>query len=109
MESLKFVLSFRAAPVAVSIIALLTLFCAACTDQDLRGSSTASPDGKTYLVVADDNGGHCGPIKVDGKPWPYAIGKAGRIDPGSHTIECGGAITFNIGSGVVFKFDYWGP
>jgi hypothetical protein len=59
----------------------------------------------------DDNGGGCGPIKVDGKVWLFSIGRAGRIEPGSHTIECGcgGSIKFEIPKGVLFKFDYWGP
>jgi len=57
----------------------------------------------------DDNGGKCGPIKVDGKVWSYSIGQAGRVEPGIHTIECGGSIQFDIPEGVLFKFDYWGP
>jgi hypothetical protein len=91
----------------VTLVAVL--FCTACSDRDLRGSFAPSKDGKTYLAVVDDNGGHCGPIKVDGKVWPYAIGQPGRIDAGHHTIECGGEIAFNVRQGVVFKFDYWGP
>jgi hypothetical protein len=39
-------------------------------------------DGYTYLAVMDDNSGKCGPIKVDGKVWPFSIGQAGRIEPG---------------------------
>jgi hypothetical protein len=66
-------------------------------------------DGYTYLAVMDDNGGKCGPIKMDGKIWPYPIGQAGRVEPGSHTIECGGSIQFNVPKGILFKFDYWGP
>jgi hypothetical protein len=85
--------------------------CLACNHghSELRGSIAPSQDGKTYLAVMDDNGGHCGPIKVDGKIWPYSIGQAGRIEPGRHTIECGGDIQFDIREGVLFKFDYWGP
>ena len=75
----------------------------------MRGTYTSSQDHKTYLAVVDDNGGHCGPIKVDGKVWPYPIGEAGQIEPGTHTIWCGGAIQFDIPEGVVFKFKYWGP
>lgn len=83
--------------------------CVACGDGHLRGSVAPSHDGKTYLAVVDDNGGHCGPIKVDGKVWLHKIGQSGQIEPGRHTIECGGEIAFNIPPGVVFKFDYWGP
>ena len=44
-------------------------------------------------------------IKVDGKIWPYSIGQSGRIEPGRHTIACGGDIQIDIPRGVVFKFD----
>jgi hypothetical protein len=85
------------------------LGCVACSKGSLRGTATPSQDGQTYLVVADDNGGHCGPIKVDGKVWPHPVGEAGPILPGHHTIQCGLDIEFDIRPGVVFKFDYWGP
>jgi len=88
---------------------LLCLCCFGCGHSDLRGSWSPSKNGKTYLIVADDNGGHCGPIKVDGKKWDHRIGEAAQIDPGPHTIECGGEIGFEIQPGVVYKFDYWGP
>jgi hypothetical protein len=93
------------------MVLTLTLFlaCVACNKRDLRGTFTASQDGQTYLVVVDDNGGRCGPIKLDGRAWPHGIGEMGQIDPGHHTIQCGGEIGFDIRSGVVFKFDYWGP
>jgi hypothetical protein len=94
---------------AATTFGLMSLLCVACGKQDLRGSSTSSADGKTYLIVADDNGGQCGPIKVDGKIWPYSIGKAGVIAPGRHTIACGSEIAINIRPGIVYKFDYWGP
>lgn len=54
--------------------------------QHVEGTFSPSQDHKTYLAVVDDNGGQCGPIKVDGKLWPYHIGEAGPIDPGPHTI-----------------------
>jgi hypothetical protein len=93
----------------VTLATVLSLFCGACGESDLRGSFAASRDGKTYLAVVDDNGGHCGPIKVDGKLWPHPIGEVGQINPGRHTIECGGEIGFDIRPGVVYKFSYWGP
>ena len=68
-----------------------------------------SADGRSYLVVADDNGGECGPIKVDGQVWPHKIGEQGQVSPGQHKIECGGWVVFDIPTGVVFSFDYWGP
>jgi hypothetical protein len=87
----------------------LCLSCVSCAESDLRGSFRASKDGKTYLAVVDENGGHCGAIRVDGKVWTHPIGEAGQIDPGRHTIECGGEIGFDIHPGVIYKFSYWGP
>lgn len=82
----------------------------ACSNE-LRGKVEKSSDGKTYLAIVDNNGGGCGAIYVDGKVWPHPIGKAAPIEPGSHTIACpkDAKIEFNIQSGVVFKFSYWGP
>jgi len=57
----------------------------------------------------DDNGGQCGPLKVDGQLWPHSIGEVVPFQPGKHTISCGAEITFTIPAGVTFKFDYWGP
>ncbi len=85
------------------------LACVACKEGDLRGQFKASPDGKTYLAVLDDNGGQCGPLKVDGKLWAHPIGEVARINPGHHTISCGAELEFDIPQGVVYKFDYWGP
>jgi len=91
----------------VACIAVLGF--AACEKGNLRGTFNSSKDGKTYLAVVDDGGGHCGPIRVDGKGWPYQIGQVGPINPGRHRISCGGEIDFDIPPGVVLKFDYWGP
>jgi hypothetical protein len=81
-----------------------------CGDAHLRGSAEPSPDGKTYLMIVDDNGGEaCEDFIVDGKVWPHSLNEKGEIDPGIHTIECGGSIEFAIPRGVIFSFDYWGP
>jgi hypothetical protein len=93
----------------VFVVLVITISLVACTNKNLRGSLSPSPDGKTYLAVIDDNGGKCGPILVDGKVWPHSIGQTGLINPGGHTIECGTEIKFTIPQGMVFKFDYWGP
>jgi hypothetical protein len=107
-KSAKYNPSAMSRLVLVTLAALLS--CAGCGDRrELRGSFKASQDGNTYLVVVDDNGGQCGPLKVDGRFWPQPIGQAGRIEPGHHTIECGEQVDFDIRPGVVFKFDYWGP
>jgi len=95
--------------VRVAFFSTVLVLCLACSHRQLRGSYASSQDGHTYLAVIDDNGGKCGPIKVDGKVWPYSIGQAGRVEPGRHTIECGGSMEFDIPKSVIFKFDYWGP
>ncbi len=77
----------------------------------LRGHSLPSADGRTYLVVDDNNGGECGPILVDGEDWPAKLHEAGLIAPGVHAISCGdqAGISFEIQPGTTFHFDYWGP
>ncbi len=92
-----------------TLIILGTAYFFLSNGNHLRGSVKPSKDGNTYLIVADDNGGGCGPIKVDGVQWPHAINEAGSIKPGIHKIACGGEIEFEIPVGTTFRFDYWGP
>lgn len=92
-----------------SILYLMIFFFLSCGDGILRGREEVSNDGKTYLVIEDDNGGGCGPIKLDGVEWKYKIGQKGLVLAGTHVIECGGKIEFEIKEGTVFYFDYWGP
>ena len=80
-----------------------------CGNRDLRGTFKKSSDGKTYLAIVDDNGGQCGPLKVDGKIWPYKPDESGPIAAGKHTVECGTTIDIIVPDGAVYKFDYWGP
>ena len=80
-----------------------------CGDKELRGRSYDSPDGRTYLIVADDNGGQFGPIMVDGQRWPHPLDSAGPIRPGVHRLACGTELEVSIDSGKTFRFDYWGP
>jgi len=83
-----------------------------CSDRDLRGRVVESPDGATYLVVDDDNGGVCDPLLVDGVEWSAAVGEGRPIEPGPHRIACGpgdSGIAFEIREGTTFHFDYWGP
>ena len=91
------------------ILLLSALVFIGCDDGHLRGEVSPSEDGKTYLSIIDDNGGQCGPVYVDGKVWPHAIGKKAPINPGAHTIECGSKMEFEIPKGVIYRFDYWGP
>ena len=100
-----------------TLLLVLALGASSACDDHLRGDATHSPDGLTYLVIEDDNGGSCGDLIVDGRRWPHPVGVAGRIEPGTHAIDCGSleefdghnAIQFHIPHGVVFRFDYWGP
>jgi hypothetical protein len=93
----------------VITVAFVAMFASYRSDCELRGCFNPSGDGKTYLIIDDNNGGDCGPIKVDGKVWSYSTGKAGQIKPGVHTIECGSEISFKIPPNVVYRFNYWGP
>ena len=85
------------------------MFLLGCTGRDLRGTSNTSPDGGTYLIIADDNGGKCGPLLVDGVPWPMPLDSAGAITPGVHSLACGTELEIRVDSGQTFRFDYWGP
>lgn len=87
----------------------LAVLAACAGSRDLRGRSTPSADGRTYLIVADADGGQCGPVRVDGKPWPHPVGAPGAIAPGEHVLACGGEVAIRIDSGQTFRFDYWGP
>jgi hypothetical protein len=86
--------------------ALLAANIAGCAKRQLRGKSVHSSDGKTYLVIDDDNSGVCGTIEIDDLKWAYPLHKAGL-----HHISCGHAtnIEFKIDAGSTFHFDYCGP
>lgn len=91
-------------------IILVSLTLIACGDDgSLRGQVEPSQDGKTYFGVIDNNGGKCGLLLLDGKPWELPLGEVAEIKPGEHIIHCGASISFVVPKGVVFKFDYWGP
>lgn len=96
---------------AVSSLAFFLLLSTSCSDGELRGKSKPSPDGQTYLVVEDDNGGACGQLFVDGEPWNTPLHEAGPVQPDAHAIACGdgASISFEIREGTTFHFDYWGP
>jgi hypothetical protein len=99
---------------ALCVAPVFALALTACDPGSLRGSIEASEDGGTYLVIADDNGGGCDAIKVDGKVWPLALERAGSISPGPHVVECSAenaaaGVPIVIPEGMVFTFDYWGP
>ncbi len=76
---------------------------------ELRGRYKASEDGKTYLVIEDNNGGKCGPLIVDGNKWAHGLNQKGEVQPGNHSIECGAANGIFVKEGTIYYFDYWGP
>ena len=80
-----------------------------CSDGDIRGHAVSSPNGKTYLVVDDDNGGKCGPITVDGHVWRARLHAPAWISPGLHQIACGSSAAFEVKAGTTYHFSYWGP
>ena len=90
-------------------IAAGLLLSAACGKHDLRGESSPSADGKTYLIIADANGGKCGPLLVDGAVWPHAINSPGEVRPGRHVIACGTEMPVQVDSAQTYRFNYWGP
>lgn len=94
---------------ARTALVALVITTAGCGDSDLRGSTKKSADGRTYFVVGDNDGGGCGPVRVDGKPWPYALNEPGRIEPGKHSIEICSGSSFEVVAGTTYTFDYWGP
>lgn len=96
-------------PISAIATCLFLISTSGCNDGHLRGSVVESDDGNTYLAVSEDHDGNCRPIFVDGVEWPYSVGEKAQIEPGLHTIGCGGEIQFEIPEGVVFSFDYWGP
>lgn len=76
---------------------------------ELRGRYKASLDGKTYLVIEDNNGGGCGPLYVNKKIWSHKLNKKGEVISGTNSIECGTKMSIIIKEGTTYYFDYWGP
>lgn len=100
----------------LSATAMLLSLCTGCP-KNLRGSWSRSKDGRTYLAVAEvdgGGGGRCDNVFVDKKLFPHPIGAPHLTTPGKHTISCntaesGSEIGFEIPAGVIYRFDYWGP
>ncbi|WP_296270472.1 hypothetical protein [Pseudomonas sp. UBA6323] len=111
MRALKYLLITLGAALFMALVALLINIAARDTEAtyELRGRYKPSVDGKTYLVIEDDNGGHCGTLSVDGAPWPHRPHEPGEIKPGIRAIRCGAAVDLEIKPGNIYYFDYWGP
>ena len=94
----------------LTLLTIVAVLSCGCSERDIRGATSASKDGRTYLVVVESNGPECGSLKVDGKIWPHALGEAGEVAPGRHSTQCGiPYIELDIPQGQIFKFDDWGP
>jgi hypothetical protein len=93
------------------VILLSVLSIAGCGNvhHDLRGFWEESRDGRTYLSIDDNNGGHCGPLLVDGRAWAHAIGQPGTVAPGRRVISRGGDLMLEIQAGTTFHMNCWGP
>lgn len=90
-----------------SIIYILAIL-GSCSHKELRGKYRKSDDKGTYLIIEEGCGAD-NKIIVDGQEWPHKIGEKGKIEPGDHTLICGGKLYIQIKKGTVFHFDYWGP
>ena len=89
---------------------LLALQILSCGKKDLRGQSTASADGRTYLLIAESPG--CAAFRVDGKPWPHGLGVPGAVPAGQRELSCSDGsnqVELEVKPGQTFRFDYWGP
>lgn len=95
--------------IAIASVLIVLLCSGACGKRNLRGWWRASEDGKTYLVIDDDNGGKCGSLIFDRQVWPHPIGERGQVEPGAHRLACPLEIEFNIEPATEYHFDYWGP
>jgi hypothetical protein len=96
----------------VRALLLAAILAGACGNGDIRGSASSSADGRTYLAIDDDNGGHCGGLIVDGHEWPHELHAPGAVEPGLHRIACGdtmNSLGVTVKAGTTYHFNYWGP
>ena len=93
--------------IALTILFLSTgVYLYSCRNNDLRGWWRNSGDGKTYLVIENPGVGINSEHILDDRPWPYAVGERGEIEPGCHDLN---RVGFCVRPGVEYHFDYWGP
>ena len=92
--------------IALAIAVAATL---GCSRGELRGKSVPSTDDGTYLVFDDANASACKYLRLDGQRWPHPVHVPGKVRAGTHVVECGGRIEFEVRPRTVFHFDYWGP
>lgn len=94
-----------------ALVLLLSAILLGCSNRDLRGWWKPSDDGKTYLVVEDDDSGRSADSRctLDGRPWPHPVGQRGDIERGKHELGCPAKIGFAVKAGDEYHFDYWGP
>ena len=92
----------------ILFVAALLAVAGGCS-QSARGSESLSPDGNTYLIVEEPEGGGCPVVLVDGAVWRHRSGVQGEIAAGEHVIKCTTPIRFTIRQGTVFSFNNWTP
>ena len=80
---------------------------AGCSEVHLSGTLEPSEDGKTYLAIDDNNGGHCESILVDGEVWSHPVKEPAQIEPGVHYIQCGSKVEVDIPEATLFHFNHW--
>ena len=100
----------------IAVLAFLLLgvsyYFYSCRNRNLRGWWKDSSDGKTYLVIKDDDegsGDEGNQCFLDGEPWPHKVGERGEIEPGNHEVGCPAKVGIVVRRGTEFHLDYWGP
>jgi hypothetical protein len=93
----------------VVVATLLAMACHRKPSASLRGTYTASGDGRSYLVI---EGAPACPLELDGKAWSGKAKAPIPMAPGIHVLGCAGTkpgAELEIRAGQTFRFDYWGP
>lgn len=94
-----------AAGAVIVLILVVAYFVFTGRNRNLRGWWKQSNDGRTYLVIEDDEGGDGDNGRqcfLDGKPWPHKVGERGEIQPGGHEIGCLAKVGFTVEAGTEF-------
>ena len=71
----------------VVLAAVLFVMAAGCEREHLRGRAEASADGRTYLVIEDDNGGAADACLWTTASGPLQINRPHPISPGQTKMQ----------------------